>query len=887
MLCAACGVCPTGHKPHDFEKPAYFEKGRLVPSSKPSSARSTSSRKSTTPARKPAAKPAPRGASRSTTRTSTAARTGGAPRSRKQSGGVLAAAGVRRWSWNKLSIDRKLDILGVVLALVGLLTLLSLLSSQNSALIGWWVLLVKQIAGWGSFILPVTLMLIGIWLVLRNVERLPMLSTERLTGLILLYLNALAWIHLLMGGGWDLANAGGGGGYFGAFFERMTVSMLGVPGAFIAFTAWSLISIALALDIPVSEIFSFFQKALASLARRINSKLSAEQAYAAAHQDRAFPDHEIADLSAGDLPPDFQPLRQEPSAMQGSTGTPATSGQPGGYNGGAGASASPRTRAPRPAAGADGASYAGAGSGPVNAASGKQAAHHAAGQKAGPPAPPWKLPVVADILDPAILESIKNNQDQERGKMIEETLGSFGCPVRVVETNRGPTVTQFGVEPLYIETRTGNRTRVRVSKIVSLADDLALALAAPRIRIQAPVPGRNYVGIEVPNLEISRVALRELMESDALKKIKSPLRFALGKDVSGHSKCYDLAGMPHLLIAGTTGSGKSVCVNSILTALLLNNTPNELRMILVDPKRVELTGYNGIPHLLAPVIVEADQVIGALQWVQREMDARYHRFSQVSARNIVDYNTRFGPPLPYMLVLVDELADLMMLAPDETERSLTRLAQLARATGIHLVLATQRPSVDVVTGLIKANFPARVAFAVASGIDSRVILDQPGAERLLGRGDMLFQAPDAAAPVRLQGVFVDDSEIQRLVDYWRQQAYDMRDVNLHTPTATPVNMDMPLNAPLKQTPLFGDDSGKGDPITTEAIKIVREEGKASISMLQRRLRIGYTRSARLIDQLEEKGIIGPAQPTSQTREVLDYGDQNNAEVEDNLSGEEE
>jgi S-DNA-T family DNA segregation ATPase FtsK/SpoIIIE len=497
-----------------------------------------------------------------------------------------------------------------------------------------------------------------------------------------------------------------------------------------------------------------------------------------------------------------------------------------------------------------------------------------------PPPPPWKPPNLADILEPAAQEAVKTSQDVERGKVIEETLSSFGAPVRVVATNHGPTVTQFGVEPLYIENRNG-QTRVRVAKIVALADDLALALAAPRIRIQAPVPGRNYVGIEVPNLEVSRVLLREVMESEAYRKLKSPLRFALGKDVAGHAKVYDLAGMPHLLIAGTTGSGKSVLVNAILSCLLLNNTPVDLRMILVDPKRVELTGYNGIPHLLAPVVVEAEQVIGALQWVQREMDARYHRFSQVGVRNIAEYNSHNTTTLPYMLVLIDELADLMMLAPDETEKALTRLAQLARATGIHLVLATQRPSVDVVTGLIKANFPARVAFAVASGTDSRVILDQPGAERLLGRGDMLFQAPDAAAPVRLQGVFVSDPEIQRLVDYWRQQAYDLREMNIHPSTATPVNMDVPLNTPLKQTALWGgeEDGRPTDPVLVDAIKIVREEKKASISMLQRKLRIGYTRAARLIDQLEERGIIGPAIPTSQVREVLDMGEDNDAETE--------
>jgi S-DNA-T family DNA segregation ATPase FtsK/SpoIIIE len=490
--------------------------------------------------------------------------------------------------------------------------------------------------------------------------------------------------------------------------------------------------------------------------------------------------------------------------------------------------------------------------------------------------------VVAEILDPPTMEVLKSNVDQERGHLIEETLGSFGAPAHVVDISRGPTVTQFGVEPDFVETRSG-RTRVRVGKIVSLADDLALALAAQRIRIQAPVPGRSYVGIEVPNSEVSRVMLREVIESEPFQKLRSPLRFAVGKDVSGRSVSYDLASMPHLLIAGTTGSGKSVCVNSILSCLLLHNTPTELRMILVDPKRVELTGYNGIPHLLAPVIVEAERVVGALQWVQREMDARYHRFAQVGARNIVEYNKKNQPILPYLLVLIDELADLMMLAPDETERSLTRLAQLARATGIHLVLATQRPSVDVVTGLIKANFPARIAFAVASQIDSRVILDQPGAERLLGRGDMLFQAPDSPAPTRLQGVWVSDPEIQRLIEFWRVQDYNLRlsQSGLHPTqaefgtTAEPVSMDTPLSTPMQQAPLFDSEMGakEGDPMLVEAIRVVRQEGRASISMLQRKLRVGYTRAARLIDSLEDQGIVGPAQPTSQVRAVLDMGDE--------------
>jgi S-DNA-T family DNA segregation ATPase FtsK/SpoIIIE len=379
------------------------------------------------------------------------------------------------------------------------------------------------------------------------------------------------------------------------------------------------------------------------------------------------------------------------------------------------------------------------------------------------------------------------------------------------------------------------------------------------------------VGIEVPNSQVSLVSLREVIESENFQKSHSPLRFALGKDVAGAPVSADLAAMPHLLIAGTTGSGKSVCVNAILTCLLVNNTPDDLRLILIDPKRVEMTGYNGIPHLLAPVVVDAERVVGALQWMMREMDNRYHKFAAAGARNIIDYNTRLQAKgekrIPYLVIVIDELADLMMLAPDEAERSITRLAQLARATGLHLIIATQRPSVDVLTGLIKANFPARIAFAVASGVDSRVILDQPGAERLLGRGDMLFQAPDAPAPVRLQGVYVSEVEIQRLVEYWRTFA-----VQAETPPGPPVDA-LPVGVPLKQVPLWDDipAADQGDPLVKEAIELVRREGRASISMLQRKLRIGYTRAARIIDTIEEKGIIGPVQPNSQVREVLDYG----------------
>jgi len=350
----------------------------------------------------------------------------------------------------------------------------------------------------------------------------------------------------------------------------------------------------------------------------------------------------------------------------------------------------------------------------------------------------------------------------------------------------------------------------------------------------------------------------------------------LGQDVAGNAVAADLSAMPHLLIAGQTGSGKSVCVNSLICCLLLHNTPDDLRLIMVDPKRVELTNYNGVPHLLAPVVVETEKVVGVLQWVLREMDMRYHKLAQAGTRNINDYNASLESKgdgkekkLPKLVVFIDELADLMMLAPDETQAAITRLAQLSRATGIHLVLATQRPSVEVVTGIIKANFPARIAFAVASNTDSRVILDQPGAERLLGRGDMLFQAPDAPASIRLQGTYVSDSEILSLVTYW--QSF-VPSTPLAPTAAGGIPDIMPSGIPLVQIPLWEDMQAQEekDPLLDEAIDLSRRQGRASVSMLQRRLRIGYTRASRLVEAMQEKAIIGK-ESGPQGYEILDYG----------------
>jgi S-DNA-T family DNA segregation ATPase FtsK/SpoIIIE len=508
----------------------------------------------------------------------------------------------------------------------------------------------------------------------------------------------------------------------------------------------------------------------------------------------------------------------------------------------------------------------------------------------------WKLPNISSLLMPGSEGDFDREMLLRRARIIEDTLQSFGAPGKVVEVNTGPVITQFGVEPDYLTTRGGKKNRVKVSAIAQLDKDIQLALGAKSIRIEAPVPGKGYVGIEVPNDTPSLVSLRDVMESESFKKIKSPLAIALGQAVDGTPIAADLTSMPHLLIAGTTGSGKSVCVNAIIGSLVTRNSPDRVKFIMVDPKRVELTGYNGVPHLVAPVVVELERIVGVLKWVTREMDERYKRFSNAGARNIEDYNKHLNEdaePMPYIIVIIDELADLMMLAPDETERVITRIAALARATGIHLVIATQRPSVDVVTGLIKANFPARIAFAVAGGVDSRVILDQPGAERLLGRGDMLYMSGDSPAPLRLQGVFVSDNEIDNIVRYWKQQVTPddlparpipalIVDNSVAEPSAQAANgsdrgqtqqafWDKDEKSSI--TSFDSDDGGdvpadQDDELYEEAVEMVRRLNKASVSLLQRRLRIGYTRAARLIDRMEEEGIVGPAVEGSKPRDVI-------------------
>jgi DNA segregation ATPase FtsK/SpoIIIE, S-DNA-T family len=464
----------------------------------------------------------------------------------------------------------------------------------------------------------------------------------------------------------------------------------------------------------------------------------------------------------------------------------------------------------------------------------------------------WEYPPVS-LLSDGPGHKADRGDVRKNAQTIEETLSSFGIQSKVVEVNQGPAVTQYALKiPL----------GTKVSKVTSLSSDLAMVLSAQtgQVRIEAPIPGRDLVGIELPNRGLEFVTLKKMLLSPQMQKSKSKLAVALGLDVSGNAVISDIGRMPHVLVAGTTGSGKSVLINSWICSLLFRTRPDEVRLILVDPKRVELTGYNNIPHLLTPVIVEPDKILSSLRWAMTEMEKRYKQFAQVGVRNIDGFNEMSGfQAMPYIIIFIDELADLMAYAPVEVEDAICRLAQMARATGIHLVLSTQRPSVDVITGLIKANVPTRIAFNVSSMIDSRVVLDMPGAEKLLGRGDMLYVPPEQSKPSRIQGTYVSEQEVGKVVEFICEKN-------------VPVNYTEEV---LKQSVSVGKKGAGGgsganegkDALFDDALKLICQHDKASASLLQRRLSVGYARAARMLDQLEEAGIIGPGEG-AKPRDVL-------------------
>jgi S-DNA-T family DNA segregation ATPase FtsK/SpoIIIE len=773
------------------------------------------------------------------------------------------------------------ELVGAIVVVLALVILLTLLSTNRSQLTAGLVDGLRLFFGLGVWLVPFLLAALGIWLALHEVTGGEVLSARRLAGGAGLFAVVEAAAHLLADASdpWALAVAGEGGGLIGWLISQGLLLTLGLPAAIATLVIISLVSLFALSGLTLAEA----RQAASDFGRWLRG------AYPGPDGLKVSPP---LPLGAGEPPwrrwwrrfkewltaaPPPRPAVFPPTwtgrapAAQPSRGVPGLQPPP---------SAAP-AREPGPPR--------------IIGASGQA----------------WRLPLLADILEDASEQDIQSEDIRRRAQIIETTLEGFGVPVQVVEANQGPAVTQFGLRPGIIVKRNQKgeekRIKVRVSQIQALSNDLSLALAAAPIRIEAPVPGRDIVGVEVPNVQISLVALRGVMESEEYMAAKGILLFGLGRDVSGQAVVADLSRMPHLLIAGATGSGKSVCVNAIITAFLLSHTPETLRFLMIDPKRVELTVYNGIPHLIAPVVVDVERAIPVLQWATREMERRYKLFAKATARNIEAYNEKLAARgeqiLPYIVILVDELADLMLSAPEEVERYTCRIAQMARATGIHLVIATQRPSVDVVTGLIKANFPARISFAVTSLVDSRVVLDTPGAEQLLGRGDMLYMAPDSSKLLRLQGCFVSDRETQRLVNYWKgartfgPELAPLADAGGSIPGAEQPSPTLPA-APAGQSaagqpapasyleppwipgqetlqqPLWDDlaaaekAAGERDKMYDQAVAEVHKTGRASVSLLQRRLRVGYSRAARLIGEMEAKGVIGPDLGGSRGREVL-------------------
>jgi S-DNA-T family DNA segregation ATPase FtsK/SpoIIIE len=699
------------------------------------------------------------------------------------------------------------DVLGVCIIAAALITLLGLLGLSQGSFMLPWVSLLRHWLGWGSYLVMVSVGALGVFALWRHFTNLPGLHVGKILAFEGLIISALSVLAITGGRSLERAELGLDGGLIGWGLAELTNTLF--PGA-LNNLFWLILFILCTLS--AFGIFSW-------LANRIEAWLEAgveEEALPTAggipvqipipfdeqqfdEDDDFESDDDAAGVAAGVAvepapvrPPKAKPAKFDKAASPNDGKTPEREGLP-----------------------------------------------------------PFNLLLSDTNVQP------DENVIHETATLLEVTLAEFGIPARVVGFRVGPTVTQYAVEPGFIE-KTGLdgepvRQKVRVSQISTLSRDLALRLSAERLRIEAPVPGQSFVGIEVPNRNSAVVRLRPLMESPAFRKLNVPLALALGQDVSGQPVVADLSRMPHMLIAGTTGSGKSICIQALTLCLAMNNRPEDLKMAMLDPKMVELIRFNGLPHLLGKVETQPERMTGVLQWALSEMDARYRLLESARSRNLETYNRRLErrgqAPLPRIVIVVDELADLMMAAPEQTERSIVRLAQLARATGIHLIVATQRPSTDVVTGLIKANFPARLAFTVASSVDSRVILDATGAETLLGRGDMLFLNPESGTPQRAQGALVTDQEIERVIEFWKKMAPQPE-------------VESPWES-LVQSEEAGPDS-----LVDQAVKIVRSSQRASASMLQRRLRIGYPRAARLIDELEEMGVIGPSQTGGREREVL-------------------
>jgi S-DNA-T family DNA segregation ATPase FtsK/SpoIIIE len=724
--------------------------------------------------------------------------------------------------WN-LSPQAQRDIAGVILLLIGALLLLTLLRITRGVIADGVAGILQALFGWGAYALPFVAFGAGVFLLRRDFSPETSIAWGRIFAGEIAFALVLALMHLIAApsDAGAFAQSGNGGGFIGGAIAGIVTYFLGPTPSLIVLTILGVLLVPALLGLSTTQLRAWSE----ALAQR-------------AEQTRPPAPAPIK------LPPPPKPLVTRPPA-----GVPQPPPEP------VSTSEEPEQSADdlptvRPTFGTKP---------PMKTSTASQAILTPRRTRRRAPV----LPSL-DLLDLTSESKYGATDANRKARLIEETLAHFGVPVTVKEIHAGPTVTQFGLEPGFIERRGSDGQirprKVSVNRIAALQHDLELALAVAPIRIETPVPGKPIVGIEVPNQSVAVVSLRGVMESEVFKtrKKKTPLLIALGRDVSGAPQVADLGTMPHLLIAGATGSGKSVCINAIIACLIFNNSPDDLRLIMVDPKRVELINFNDIPHLLGPVVVNVEEVVACLRWLTREMDNRFTLFAREKVRTIEAFNEKMnktnGDTMPYIVALVDELADVMLAAPEETEKLLTRLAQMARATGIHLIIATQRPSVDVVTGLIKANFPARISFAVTSGVDSRVVLDTLGAEKLLGRGDMLYMASDSSKLVRLQGCFVSDDEIARLVNFWRERA--LTD-----------SFSIPRQAPWKDE-VDNTAETNDDELIERAIALVRQSERTSISFLQRKLGIGYPRAARLMDQLEERGIVGPDEGAGKSRAVL-------------------
>jgi len=721
-----------------------------------------------------------------------------------------------RRSYSSHRVDRPLSnplvqqILALIVVALGTITVLAVFGITDGRWANAWVRLLRRLVGWGAYPLAASIVLGGLLWLQHLLDRAIHWRWRPLVGSELLFFSLLGLTHSLLGRSdlWAWIEKEWGGGLVGWGLSVLLSTYLGWPATLIILSVFAVLGLGLVFDVTFRDLKRSVRVVQGGVAA-----YRARRARAQAQRERLAPEP-----SPG-KPPDESARRHR------------TQQNPG----------------------------------PDDAVA-KKRVQHAQSKRSLPPRPRESSLPSLTLLDQSEGPPLTDSQIRHKSRIIKETLAQFALPVEVVEVRMGPAVTQFGVEPGFVErARSGDR-KVRVSQISQRTEDLALALATPRLRVEAPVPGRPFVGIEVPNEDIQVVGLREVMESSAFEALDSPLGIALGNDVAGQAVAADLSKMPHLLIGGTTGSGKSVCIKSITACLICNNTPDELRLVMIDPKMVELIRFSGLPHLYGEVEVDLDRVVKVLRWVALEMDDRYRRFADASARHLDDFNRKMEkqdkPALPRIVVLIDELADLMMLAPEAVEQLLCRIAQMGRATGIHLVVATQRPSTDVVTGLIKANFPARIAFATASQIDSRVILDMQGAETLLGDGDMLYLAPDAGHPKRVQGCYVSSEELDRIIAFWRREVGPVDE-------KSPWKRMMP---PEKKHEQSADEQFNADYVDEDmlqrAISLVKKRGSASASLLQRRLHIGYPRAARLMEVMAEMDIIGPPVEGGRRRDVL-------------------